>query len=217
MTMRKKRIGLIRVLTTENKELLNLHGKMLMNWFPGLEVVSDCIPNQPEGGHDDETEKAAIPKVLKLAQKMESDGMEAVVVSCAGDPGVELAAKKLTIPIIGAGRAVAAMARVLERPLGVLGITEKVPSAVLQTLGACFKADAIPRGVVSTLDLMKPEGMAATIEAGRELMERGAKALLLACTGMSTIGAAPRLREALRIPVVDPVRAEAAVAWLTVS
>ncbi|MDR2527995.1 MAG: aspartate/glutamate racemase family protein [Synergistaceae bacterium] len=215
--MGKKQIGLIRVLTTENKELLNLHGKMLMNWFPELEVVSNCIPNQPDGVHDDETEKAAIPKVLELAQKMESDGMGAVVVSCAGDPGVELATKKLAIPVIGAGRAAAAMARVLERPVGVLGITEKVPSAILQTLGSCFKADAIPRGVVSTLDLMKPEGMAVTIEAGRELMERGAKVLLLACTGMSTIGAALRLREALGVPVVDPVRAEAAVVRLVVS
>ena len=215
--MRKKRIGLIRVLTTTDKELLNLHGKMIMKWFPELEVVSDCIPNQPEGVHDDETEAIAVPKVVDLAVKMEKDGMDAVVVSCAGDPGVEPATKKLSIPIIGAGRSAAAAARVLERPVGVLGITEKVPGPILEMLGSQIKADTIPRGVISTLDLMKPEGMAATIEAGRDLMGRGAEVLLLACTGMSTIGAAQKLREELGIPVVDPVRAEAAVAWLLVS
>jgi Asp/Glu/hydantoin racemase len=84
-------------------------------------------------------------------------------------------------------------------------------------LGPRFKADAVPQGVVSTLDLMKPEGMAATIEAGRGLVARGAEVLLLACTGMSTIGAAEKLREALGIAVLDPVRAEAAAVWFAVS
>jgi Asp/Glu/hydantoin racemase len=225
--MGKKRIGLIRVLTTTDKELLNLHGKMIMDWFPDFDVVSDCIPDQPEGVHDDETETAAIPKVLELARKMEKDGMEAVIVSCAGDPGVDWAAASLSIPVIGAGRSVAAAARVLDRPVGVLGITEKVPGVILQTLGSHFKEDSVPQGVVSTLDLMKPEGMAATIEAARGLVERGAEVLLLACTGMSTIGAARKLHEALRheallpkasnVTVADPVRAEAAMAWLAVN
>jgi Asp/Glu/hydantoin racemase len=204
-------------LTTTDKELLNLHGTMLMSWFPELEVISDCIPDQPEGVHDDETEAAAVPKVLELAKKMEKDGMEAVVVSCAGDPGVHLATENLSIPIIGAGRSVAAMACVVDRPVGVLGIAEKVPSVILETLGPRFMRDAVPQGVVSTLDLMKPEGMAATIEAGRDLVTRGAKVLLLACTGMSTIGAAGKLREALGVAVLDPVRAEAAAVWFAVN
>jgi Asp/Glu/hydantoin racemase len=212
-----KRIGLIRVLTTTDTGLLNLHGKMIMDCFPELKVFSDCIPGQPEGVHNDETEATAIPKVLALARKMEKDGVEAVVVSCAGDPGVGLAATALSIPVIGAGRSVASAARVLERPVGVLGITEKVPCVIAQNLGSCFKGSAVPRGVVSTLDLMKPEGMAATIEAGRNLVEGGAEVLLLACTGMSTIGAARKLRDALNVTVVDPVRAEAAMVWLAVN
>jgi Asp/Glu/hydantoin racemase len=215
--MAKKRVGLIRVLTTTDKKLLNLHGEMIMGWFPELQVFSDCIPDQPEGIHDDETEAVAVPKVLKLAQEMEKNGMEAIIVSCAGDPAVDLAVGKLAVPVIGAGRSAALIARALERPVGVLGITEEVPKAILDALGSSFRADAAPRGVVSTLDLMKPEGMSATIEAGEELMKRGAEALLLACTGMSTIGAAKKLRESLGVPVIDPVRAEAAVTWLVTS
>ena len=213
---RRKRVGLIRVLTTTDATLLNLHGDMVMRAFPGFEVFSACIPDQPEGIHDDATEELAVPKVLALARKMEDDGMEAVIVSCAGDPAVEQASTVLKIPVIGAGRAVASMAMAFGLPVGVLGITETVPPAMRRMLGGHMVADAVPSGVVSTLDLMTPRGMAATIDAGHVLKARGAKVLALACTGLATIGAADRLREALAMPVIDPVSAEGAVAWAAI-
>ncbi len=212
----KKRIGLIRVLTTSNAKLLNLHGEMVMKAFPGFEVLSACIPDQPEGIHDDATEATAVPKVLALARKMESEGMEAVIVSCAGDPAVDQASVALKIPVIGAGRAVASLARAFDLPVGVLGLTEAVPAAICRTLGDLMVADAVPAGVVSTLDLMTPQGMAATVEAGHALKAKGAGVLALACTGLATIGAAEKLREALSMPVVDPVCAEGAVAWAAI-
>lgn len=212
--MDRKRVGLIRVLTTTDMDLLNLHGKLIMECFPQLEVTSACIPDQPEGIHDAETEAEAVPKVLELALRMECEGMEAVIVSCAGDPAVSTACRRLSVPVIGAGRAAACAACALERPVGVLGITEEVPDAILKTLGAAFVLNVIPQGVVSTLDLMRPGGEDAVIEAGRLLLERGAGAILLACTGLSTIRIADKMRAALGVPVVDPVRAEAAMTWI---
>lgn len=213
----RKRIGLIRVLTTTDLKLLNLHGELIMKTFPGFEVFSACIPDQPEGIHDDATEARAVPKVLALAQRMEKDGMEAVIVSCAGDPAVDLAAEHLKIPVIGAGRSVASVARSFDLPVGVLGLTQDVPAAMRRVLGGLMVADIVPDGVVSTLDLMTPGGMAATIAAGHALKKKGARVLALACTGMSTIGAAGKLREALSMPVADPVGAEGAVAWASLA
>ena len=43
------RIGVIRVLTTEDPELLNLHGRLLERYFPMFRVESRCIPDQYEG------------------------------------------------------------------------------------------------------------------------------------------------------------------------
>jgi len=43
-------IGLIRVLTTNNRELLNFHGNILHDNFP-FEVESNCIPDQYTGVH----------------------------------------------------------------------------------------------------------------------------------------------------------------------
>jgi Asp/Glu/hydantoin racemase len=40
----------------------------------------------------------------------------------------------------------------------------------------------------------------------------GAEAICLGCTGMSTTGVAVRLREELKIPVIDPLMAAGGVA-----
>lgn len=207
----KIRIGLIRVLTTDDKKLLNSHGEKIMSFFPNLDVESRCIHDQPEGIHDDETEEIAVPKVVALAKQMEKEGFKAVIISCAGDPGVKILSEELKIPVIGAGRAAAGIARALDLPIGVLGLTEKVPQAISEILGKNQVADIVPEGVVSTLDLMKPHGMKAMIAAGHELKRKGARAILLACTGMSTIGAADVLEKALGLPVIDPVRSEGGV------
>lgn len=208
-----KRAGVIRVLTTRDEELLNLHGRLISRFFPQIETVSACIPDQYEGVYDDETERLAVPKVMALAWQMESDGLDAIVVSCAGDPGVEELSNELSIPVIGAGRAVAAAARALALPVGVLGLTVKVPSAIKTILGDSLVANVVPDGVSSSLDLMTTDGLNATLSAGRYLKRRGAKAIALACTGMATIDAASRLSADLDIPVIDPVKAEAALTW----
>ena len=66
-------IGLIRVLTTDDKDLLNLHGKILQDNFPFV-VESRCIPDQSTGVYSKETHLKAVPKVLDLAIKMEKEG-----------------------------------------------------------------------------------------------------------------------------------------------
>ena len=68
--MKTYKVGLIRVLTTEDEELLELHGKLIQSYFPMLQVVSRCIPEQPQGIHDDETFAVGVPKVVNLAVEL---------------------------------------------------------------------------------------------------------------------------------------------------
>ena len=69
-------------------------------------------------------------------------------------------------------------------------------------------------GVNSTLDLMQPAGFAASTAAAREQQQNGADVIALSCTGMSTIGIAPKLEKELGIPVLDPVLCEGLVTLL---
>ena len=80
--MEKSRIGLIRVLTTDDPKILDLHGNLIMEFFPGLEVITRCIPGQPQGVFDEASEEEAWPKVVDLAQEMAADDVEVIIVSC---------------------------------------------------------------------------------------------------------------------------------------
>ena len=75
--MKTYKVGLIRVLTTVDEELLQLHGKLIESYFPMFQVVSRCIPDQPEGIHDDETFAAGVPKVVNLAVELWKEGCQA--------------------------------------------------------------------------------------------------------------------------------------------
>lgn len=203
------KIGLIRVLTTSDTGLLETHGRLIMERFPSLQVTSRCIPDHPSGVHDEETERTAAPLVAALAVEFEKEGYDAVIVSCAGDPGVDQARRAVSIPVIGAGRACAAVAMGLGRSVGSLGITPDIPLAMSAVLGDALAAYVQPPGVHTTLDLMTPAGAAALDAAARDLKTRGVDVVALACTGMSTIGAARRIAEVTGVMVVDPVMAEA--------
>lgn len=212
-----KRVGLIRVLTTDDDEILNAHGRRIERYVGNLEVVSRCILDHHEGVHDDLTFRTAVPHVVSLAREFYDEGFDAVVVSCAGDPGVVEAGAEVPIPVIGAGRSVAAIALGLGLRIGVLGITDEAPDPVKEVLGSRMVAYAKPHGVEDTLDLMGEGGLAAAMEAGLRLKSLGAEVIGLACTGLSTIDAARPIAAATGLTVVDPVIAEGLVAVCAVN
>lgn len=207
-----KRIGLIRVLTTCDNELLNAHGRRIERYVGNLAVVSRCIPDHPDGVHDARTYRTAVPHVVRLAREFYNEGFDAVIVSCAEDPGVEEARSELPIPVIGAGRSMAVIALGLGARIGVIGIGDGVPEPVKEVLGSRIVAYVKPRGVEDTLDLLEEGGLAAATEAGLHLKSLGAEVIGLACTGLSTIDAAGPIAAATGLAVVDPVIAEGLLA-----
>jgi allantoin racemase len=209
------RLGIIRVLTTRDEGLLNAHGRLIENHFPQFETLSRCIPDQPEGIHDDRTKEIAVPKVVKLGREMEKEDLKALVISCADDPGLDELREIVRIPVIGAGSAAASLAISLGDKIGVLTLTEGTPEAVRKILGRSLLAEAKPDGVTTTLDLLREERRAQLISTAKELKRKGADVILLSCTGYATIGIAQELKKTLGIPVVDPVLASGMTAWYT--
>ncbi len=211
-----KRIGIIRVLSTADEELLNSHGRLLHEFIghPDLVVVSRCIEGHPQGLWNREEGQRAIPKIVNLGQEMaRRDGVAALLVSCVADPGVPELREAVSIPVIGAGSASAAMALTLGRPVGALGIIDRALPPVAEVLGPRLVGWETPTGVRTTVDLMSEEGKERFAQAGERLKERGARVILLACTGFSTIRIATFLEEQLRVPVIDPVISAGLIAW----
>lgn len=208
---KKFKIGLIRVLTTENEEVLLAHERQLKSYFPQLQIETKCIPDQYEGIHTPELGKIAVPKIVATARSFEDVDM--IIVSCADDPGVEEIREALPgIPVTGGGETTVALALKYGEKIGVLGITDYAPKAYVRMIPDQMILGK-PDGVDSTLDLMTPEGRQSAVEMACKLKEQGAQVLALACTGMATIGIAKELEEATGLPVIDPVMAEGLFAY----
>lgn len=208
---KKFKVGLIRVLTCEDPEVLYSHQRQIMEIFPELEVETKCIPDQPEGIHSPELGRIAVPKIVETAKTFRDVDM--IIVSCADDPGVREIREALPgIPVTGGGETTVAVALRYGSRIGVLGITDYAPDAYARLLQGKMILEK-PEGVDSTLDLMTPEGREQVLLSGRKLKEKGAEVIALACTGLATIGIARELEEATGLPVIDPVLAEGLFAY----
>lgn len=212
MTGKQHRIGLIRVLTTDDPDLLNAHGKLIENSIPGLVVISKCIPDQEKGIYSLETHRKAVPKILHMAKEMEKEGLAGVLISCAGDPGLAESKKALKIPVVGAGKALALTALMWGDKVGVLNLTEETPINIKEVLGKTLAAEESV-DAENTVELMQPGEMKKVINSCLLLRDRGTEVIALACTGMSTIGASVEIKKHLGLKVIDPVIAEGIAMW----
>ncbi len=212
--MEKKafQVGLIRVLTSDDQNFIDMHGRVIMDHFPGIEVESRCIPDQWEGIHSHELEAIAVPKIVELAKSFRDKDM--ILVSCADDPGVAEIRKALPgMPVTGGGETTAALASKYGEKIGILGITDYAPKAYVRMLKDKLVAVEKPEGVNSTLDLMTDEGKKNCVACAQKIKDMGAEVIALGCTGLTTIGVAKMLEEAVGIPVIDPVLAEGLFAY----
>lgn len=202
-------VGVIRALTTTDRRLLHSHGKLLHESF-GFEVTSRCIPGQPSGVYNEESLRRAVPKVAELALAM-APGVDALIISCAADPGLAEVRSLIDIPVIGAGSAAAAAALAFGSRVGVLGLKASVPGPISDTLGDRMVLIDGPESVETPEGFLLPAGIFDSLAAAQMLVDAGADVIVEASTGLTSIGMADVLRRRLGIPVIDPVVAAGAM------
>lgn len=203
------RVGIIRALTTTDRRLLNSHGKLLRDTF-GFDVTTRCIPDQPSGVYDADSLQRAVPKVVDLALDMAPD-VDALVISCAADPGLPEVRALLDIPVIGAGSAAAASALAFGGRVGVLGLKHSVPGPISDALGDRMLLIDGPDSVETPDGFLLPTGIFDALAAAHMLADAGADVILEASAGLTSIGMTDVLRRRLGIPVIDPVTAAGSV------
>ncbi|MBE5397672.1 MULTISPECIES: aspartate/glutamate racemase family protein [Brevibacillus] len=208
-------IGIIRVITTDDADILNEHGKLIESKY-GVQTVSACIPDQPYGICDEVTERQAVPKIVALGQRLAASGCRVLVISCADDPGIDALRQQVRVPVIGAGSAAALLAKGYGEPVGLLDIAAEPPRVMKRILGRQLAWHISPPGVTNSAEVMAPHGREAALNAVRTMVENGAKTIAFACTGYSTIGLAPLIRREFGVTVIDPVEAEGLLAWYIV-
>ena len=203
--MKRIRVGLVRVSTLKDDDLINAHARILTDNFPNIDVVSQCIPDQPLGIYNEDTETMAVSKIVTLAEELQERGVDIVLISCAADPAVAECRKRLKTLVIGAGSAAASLAVALSSKIGVIRITDEVPNVIKEILGKSMLVDIKPRNIVCTLDLLTSSGRKSVMEAAEYLKARGCDTVIPACTGMSTSGIAKDIEMVHGLRVIDPV------------
>lgn len=199
------KVGIIRVLTTDNQQVLQEHSKLLKQYY-GIESESRCIPDQLTGIFDEASEEKAIPKIIELGKQYEAEGFDAIFLSCAADPGLQQLRSEVTIPVISAGSASARIAALMKLPTAVIGIGEEAPKPFKKYLGEHVLYDR-PEGVRNTTDLLKPEGKQKALAMCQRLYDSGIKVIAFSCTGFSTIDLSSSIRQELGGVAVDAVQA----------
>lgn len=202
-------LGIIRVLTTSDKDILFEHSRQMKERF-NIQAKSACIPDQPNGVYDMESEKIAVTKIVHLAKEMaEDEDIHAVTISCASDPAIEQVRKEINLPVFGAGECGAYAASIVGNRVGVIGIKEAPPLPVKRALGDKFFSYSYSRNRRKTTDLLMDGAKEDLRSVVEELVDQGADVILFACTGFSTIGLKDYLVQSIQVPIIDLVDAQA--------
>lgn len=192
----------------------------------GWDVRFETLHQGPASIESREEKAIAAAQILEFIRdgftgdRAASSQVDAMVVWCAGDPGVQAARELTTIPVVGPGESAIHLASLLGgrftwlTPLmqGVHRTREFIQSLGFEGQLASVRAIGLP-----VLELRKnlDETVRRLTALGREAVERdGAGSLVLGCMGL--YGVAQRLEQAVGVPVVDPAEAGSLVARMLV-
>ena len=178
----------------------------------GLEV--SCLPHGPASIESFYDEILAGPAIVSEVVRAESQGADAVFITCFGDPAVPAARELVDIPVVGGFEpAVSTVLNLGERFSVVTVLDNVVPmiSGLATRMGIANRMASVE--VIDTPVLELHDGemlLKGLFEASCRGLSRGADALVLGCTGMLGVAAALQARlesEQVRVPVVDPTGA----------
>jgi len=164
------------------------------------------------------------PYILEKVKKAEEEGYNAVVIDCFGDPGLDAARELVNIPVLGANEASCHLAAQLAPKFSIINIlpeTEHLIRSLVTKYGLLQSLASMITINIPVLALEKdPEKTVAAITQAAEkaVKEDGAYAIVLGCTGMSSLieGVKSQLEtKGIKIPVIEPLRAAiyTAIAW----
>lgn len=207
------------------------HAKGLENWGPvheemiaeiareGVEVVMVDLPDVPvtsvSSRHDADVVAAAH---TRAALQAEAEGFDAVAMGCLMEPGVSAARELLQIPVVGEAQASMHMAALMARKFSFVGPftrDSRIEFDLARRYGFSNHLVSV-RGVGATSLSFAAgqEGLAdLMIEAARLAIEEDRAQAIIGYGSLSVIRA---MREALPVPVINPVTAGILVAEMLV-
>lgn len=175
----------------------------------GIEVVARTSLSGPASIQGPEDGKLALPGLLEEIEKGIKDGMDAFVLACFDDTGIEEARKMTAKPVIGIGEAAFHASMMKGHTFSVvttLSVSVPVIEENIDRYGVRQYCRRVRASDVPVLDLEIPGSDASkrvSAEIGEAKAQDGCQAIVLGCAGMTDL--AERLSVEHKLPVVDGV------------
>ena len=189
--------------------------------FPQTEIVTVTPASGPESIESYYDEYLAIPGILE-AIKLSDDDIDAFVIACWGDPGLEAARELTRKPVVGIAEASMYFANMVAARWGGVTTGHRVRTMIEETIhktGFAHRCVSIRTTglAVTETETAREATLLALEEEGRlAIAQDHAEALCLGCAGMSGLDQA--LEAKLGVPVIDAVAAAVklaeSLAWL---
>jgi allantoin racemase len=182
-----------------------------------VEVV--CLPRGPVSIESAYDEALAAPYIIEEVSKAQQEGFDAVSLDCAMDTVVRASREAVNIPVTSGGESSYLLALGLCRRFSVITVLKSTADQIgenIKRYGFESRVASVRYVNVPVLDLMD-EGKAfkALLQEANDALKRdGAEAVVLGCTGMSSL--AKKLQKSLGVPVIDPAVAALKLAELYV-
>jgi allantoin racemase len=176
-------------------------------------VLLDHGPVSIESEYD---EAMALPDMLQKVRQAEADGMQAIIINCASDPGIDAARELVSIPVIGVAQASFSLAAQLSQRFSVIAILERDRpdlDRMFRLYGVLDRVASIRVMDIPVLQLFTDRDKAIKAMSDAAFLavrEDRAEAITFDCTGLSNIipEIARRLSAAgFNVPVINPVAA----------
>jgi allantoin racemase len=165
------------------------------------------------------------PYILDKIGQAEKNRFSAVVIDCFGDPALDAARELVRIPVVGVAQSACHLAAQLAPRFSIINTVPEfvhidhnlvVKYGLSQHLASVITIN-IP---VLALEAHAKRTVTKLVGAVKEARNKdGAQAVVLGCTGMSSLVAQVQRRvmeEGLNVPIIEPLRAAVynAVAWV---
>lgn len=185
-----------------------------------VELSFTSLTHGPESIESNFEDALAAPFVVRRALEAERDGMDAVIIDCMNDPGMDASRDVATIPVVGAAQSAMMLASILADRFTVISTSmkDKFPIENLVRRYGLHEKYASTRAVeIPVLELeSNPQALVDGLfeQTMLALQYDGARAIVLGCTCMRSASQGLRQKLAehnISIPVIDP--SVAALRW----
>ncbi|MEE2860597.1 MAG: aspartate/glutamate racemase family protein [Pseudomonadota bacterium] len=195
--------------------------RMLQAWAPSSQIRIASPRQGPRAVESASDVAMVFPHLREAAAGWAAEGLDAVVVGCFSDPGVDALAEISSVPVIGPGEAGILAAMQGGGRFSVLSSSPTPPGLRrrIRGIGAepMFLSEAMIGGSVADLIRAPERHLPGIVRDARRCVSQGAETIVLGCFALSFMTDLPAmLAKELGVPVINPVvaglkAAEAAV------